>query len=83
MDNTEKVLWSIVIALCVYMLLLIGYIPFSLYADKACVENGYPESKVTWNLQMYCTRTIEQTEYVCPLDDVLANSCLLEVESGN
>jgi hypothetical protein len=73
----EKILPAVLVVLIVVMLFFIGMLPFGLYAERVCLQNGYPHSYITWKFEMSCGRTVNQTEYVCPLDDVIANSCSL------
>ena len=76
MNNVEKVLWSVVVALLLLLgYMLFGMLPVSLYAERICLEHNYPKSSTTWNFQNYCVRTVDQTEYVCSLDEVISNSC--------
>lgn len=34
----------------------------------ACVAKGYPEYYVTWTLEKYCIKRINNTDYVAKLD---------------
>ncbi len=42
-------LLSMVAALIIFVM-----VPISLSAQADCLEAGYPESRVTWNLKRYC-----------------------------
>lgn len=84
MDTIEKVLFSVIGVLVLLLgYLLFGLLPVSLYAERICLEHNYPKSSTTWNFQNYCVRTVEQTEYVCSLDEVISNSCRFEIGDGN
>lgn len=70
----EKLLLGCVIApigflLLASMLALVVYVPAEVLAQEKCLEAGYPEAKVTWNLKRYCTNldgvvtvTVDQLE---------------------
>lgn len=43
----------------------------SLRADKLCLEQGWANSKVTWDLTTYCIREENEYEIVKPLEAIL------------
>jgi len=36
------------------LLLIVAYIPTSLYADSKCLEAGYPRAAVSYKFKAYC-----------------------------
>lgn len=78
----DKVLMPVLVILLVAMLALLAFVPFGIYASNACLQNGYPRGYVELPYVIKCGRIVNQTEYVCPLSDVLSNSCL-PIEGGN
>jgi len=38
--------------------------------DADCLRAGYPNSKMTWNLEGYCVKRVDQTDTVVPIDTV-------------
>lgn len=78
----EKILMPFVVVLVVAMLALLAFLPVAIHASNVCLQNGYPHSYVQFPYEIKCGRIVNQTEYVCPLDDVLSNSCL-PIEGGN
>lgn len=71
MNRIENLIIGTLIALVFYC---ISMAVISIYKGSMCFENGYPEYYVSLNLDTYCIRTIEQTQYVVPLDEVLKES---------
>ena len=51
MNIGEKILISIMSVLLGYVLILLVVIAA---AKVDCLENGYPETTITWNLKTYC-----------------------------
>ncbi len=39
-------------------------------ANSACLQGGYPESKMDWQLKTYCVKRQDQTDVVVPLAEV-------------
>jgi len=76
MDFVEKFLMSAVVVLVIALLALLAFMPVSIHADNVCLQNGYPHSYIQFPYEIKCGRIVNQTEYVCSLDDVLSNSCL-------
>ena len=78
----EKILMPFVVVLVIAMLALLAFLPVVIHASNVCLQNGYPRSYVQFPYEIKCGRIVNQTEYVCPLDDVLSNSCL-PIGGGN
>lgn len=78
----EKILTPMLVVLLIAMLALLVFIPFQVYASNVCLQNGYPNGYVVLPYEIKCGCIVNQTEYVCPLDNVLSNSCLPN-EGGN
>lgn len=34
---------------------------------QVCLSNGYPDFQVTWNIEQYCIKRVDQTDVVIPL----------------
>lgn len=64
----------IVGALVLFVFYTIFMFGLSVYRGSMCVENGYPRYYMSFNLDTYCIRIVEQTEYVVPLEEVLRES---------
>jgi len=77
----EKVLPLVLAVLLITLLALIALMPFGIYASYVCLQNGYPRGYFELPYEIKCGRIINQTEYICPLSDVLSNSCL-PIEDG-
>jgi hypothetical protein len=78
----DKVLMPVLVILVIAMLALLAFLPFDVYASNVCLQNGYPNGYVVLPYEIKCGRIVNQTEYICPLSDVLSNSCL-PIEGGN
>jgi len=48
----------------------IGAIYKRMEAHSACLQEGYPESKMDWQLKTYCVKRQDQTDIVVPLAEV-------------
>ena len=72
----DKLLMPALVILVVVILALLAFVPFDIYASNVCLQNGYPRGYVELPYVIKCGRIVNQTEYVCPLSDVLSNSCL-------
>lgn len=35
-----------------------------------CLRHGYPRAEVTWNFEQYCTKRVDQTDVVVPIEAV-------------
>lgn len=52
---------------------LIGVVAFgvaSVKADRACLERGWPDAKVTFALTPYCIKRVNQTDTVVALSQI-------------
>lgn len=78
----DKVLMPLLVVLLIALLALLIFIPFQVYASNVCLQNNYTNGYVVLPYEIKCGRIVNQTEYVCPLYDVLSNSCLPN-EGGN
>lgn len=78
----DKVLMPVLVILLVALFALLAFLPFNIYASNVCLQNGYPNGYVVFPYEIKCGCIVNQTEYVCPLDDVLSNSCL-PINGGN
>ena len=80
-ETWEKIAVGFVVVTIVPLVLwLLVMTPFIVQADKVCAENGWPTAEVQYNLDQYCVREIDETEYICLLDDVLADACVFDYE---
>jgi len=52
----DKVMISIIVFFAV-LVVVFGCVamPYSLYAEKQCLEAGYPNTNVTYDFDIYCT----------------------------
>lgn len=55
----DKLITGLIAVFGVVMASLFGYIfcvylPMNIRAEAKCLERGYPEHRVTWNLDTYC-----------------------------
>ena len=68
---------SVAVILIVALVLVVALAPFGIYAMSVCVDNGYPRAytKIP-QMEIRCGRIVNQTEYICLLDDVVAKRCL-------
>jgi hypothetical protein len=82
MKFVEKFLMSLVVVSIILFLVLLAFMPVFIHAANVCLQNGYPHSYIQFPYEIKCGRIVNQTEYVCPLSDVLSNSCL-PIEGGN
>ena len=59
------------VALVVVVLLFMSYLAaaavIGVRADRACMERGWPNSNVTYNLTAYCIKRVNQTDTVITL----------------
>lgn len=46
------------------VLLLVVYVPASMYAERQCLRAGYPKASVTFDLETYCLTIDGQTRAV-------------------
>lgn len=53
------------------LILLLTILAIDARVQAICISNGYPEHSTTWNFIGYCIRTINQTQYVVPLNQIL------------
>jgi hypothetical protein len=67
--------WELVGAIA-GMLLAAGVVVVAIVAGgarvltiSACLHAGYPDGKVTWNLERFCVKRVDQTDVVVPLDE--------------
>ena len=58
-----------------FVLLMIAFVPLSIYSSNSCLDYGYPKSFITWNFETKCGRIVNQTEYVCSLNDIKSGEC--------
>ena len=49
--------------------ILVTYLIVSARAEKACLKLGYRETSLSWTLEPYCVRRVNQTDEVVPLSD--------------
>ena len=79
-DNTfEKIAFGFFVTLVGILLVwVVVMLPFVVHAEKICAEHAWPSGEVQYNLDMSCTREINETEYICPLEDVLAGTCVFD-----
>ena len=82
-DFEDWLITILCIVLVIALVWLIGIVGVSATTDKLCAEHGWPSPSVQWNYDRYCEREINETEYICPLEDVLADSCVLDFNNGN
>lgn len=51
----KQIFFFIVLAIVLFSsYVLFAYIPVAIYTESKCLRNGYPESRVTIGLEMYC-----------------------------
>ena len=73
MDWQDRILGGFVVFVVVLVVLVVSVVlPLSLRADAICVEHGWPSGILTWKLEAYCMREVNETEYVLPLERVRA-----------
>ena len=79
-DNTfEKIAFGFCVALVGLLLLwVVVMLPFIAHTGKVCAEHSWPHGEVQYNLDKYCIREINETEYICPLDEVMAGTCVFD-----
>ncbi len=46
---------------------------YSLTTEQICLENGWKEGVITWNLQRYCSREENEYEITKPLKEIINN----------
>lgn len=71
-----KIFAPLLVVLVILLILLIAFTPVVVYANNVCLQNGYPDSYIAYPEGIMCGRVVEQTEYVCALNDVLSGTCL-------
>jgi hypothetical protein len=49
--------------------------PINIYVESQCLKHGFPDSNTTWSFKGYCTREINNTQYVCRLSEITSDSC--------
>jgi len=80
----EKVFFTFLCALVVFWVLTVFiYLPMSLHVGQVCAKHGWPTGNLYFNMDKYCIREINETEYICPLETVVANECVFEYHEGN
>lgn len=68
LDSIVTAFFAIVLAFVVYALVYVGVYE---YNKPACLENGYGSVEVTYSFDAYCITTIEQTEVVTPIGELI------------
>lgn len=73
LDDALEFLGPVLLGLLV--LFVVGMIPYFItYAvvdsrtERICLEHGWRGASVTWNLQRYCVKRIEQTDSIIPVE---------------
>ena len=71
MDTESKVI--LIIGLFIGAFLLFCFVQFGVSAstDALCAQNGWRDSKVTWNFQRYCIREENEYEIIVPLYKIM------------
>lgn len=67
-DDTE-LRWMIGVT-ALLLSALFGCILYRGMQHARCLELGYPMAQVTWNLETYCIKRVEQTDTVVPLESL-------------
>lgn len=68
MDTVSKLLFALVVFLFSSTLFIAYMFALELYAQPMCYENGYYETRVTWNAKMYCVDDVRKT--IVPLSEL-------------
>lgn len=63
--------YSVLILVLTFIIWGFSIVGADMSIQAKCAKYGYPRSITTWNFKGYCIRTIEQTEYIVPLNIVL------------
>ena len=67
----EKIVIGIIISLVLVGSLILSYSSVKLEAD--CAKIGWPDAKITFYLERYCIKRIDQTDFIEPLSKLLEN----------
>ncbi len=52
----EKVMISIIVFfLLIFLFMMLVAAPYSMYAEKQCLEAGYPNTNITYDFDIYCS----------------------------
>lgn len=65
--------WATVIRLIlalVFVVFIFVYVGLSLDLSAQCAEMGWPEYRITWNLEKYCVKRVNQTDYIKLLSEI-------------
>lgn len=53
----------------VFLLVMFGvYVPIGASTSQHCLKAGFPQHQVTWNLDRYCIKRVDQTDVVVPFE---------------
>lgn len=59
---------------CLAMFIFIAFILsatiMGLQLDSQCLAAGYPQSQISWTLDRYCIKRVNQTDVVIPLKEI-------------
>lgn len=48
----------------------VAVLPLLAITEPVCSSAGYPDTYISFTLQRYCVREVNETEYLVPLEDV-------------
>lgn len=71
----NKKFWVVVVLFGLFLVWLVVGLVISLGMEKQCFEHGFPNTRITWNYERYCVREVDETEYICKLEDVKSEKC--------
>ena len=63
---------KLAIIFCVlFMVFVCVYGAIMLDTEQQCLSHGWRDYEVTWNLEKYCIKEIDETEHTIPLSEVI------------
>ena len=78
-DNFRGTSW-VIVALVILLIASIAFIPWAFHAESTCLELGYPHTDILIDGSIMCGRTVNQTEYVCSIEDITDGNCIPDAE---
>jgi len=73
MESFEKFMLCAVVPFLIITLgvLMFVVIPITMFVSSKCLQHGYPEGQIEYNLTAYCVKRVNQTDVVVPLKDLI------------
>ena len=65
----------LLVLLVILILCTFAMVPVSIYASNVCSRLGYPTAYIVIPFEVKCGRVIQQTEYICSIDEIQSERC--------